>query len=181
MKKLFTILSLLPLSMAIAGWNPFADQPSGAAAAVHSDAVATVEKFKIVDPKLKTFFDKAYGYAVFPTVSKAGFGLGGAYGEGYVYKKSEFIGSSTLTQITIGFQIGGQAYSEIIFFKDKSALDKFTDDDFEIGAQISAILLNKGASADADYSDGVAVFTLPKGGLMYEAAIGGQKFNFEPK
>ncbi len=186
MKKLFTILLFTTFSgFVIAGWNPFEEekkQPKGAKSeATHLDADKTINKFKVIDPKLNLFFDRAYGYAVFPTVGKAGFGLGGAYGEGYVYKDGAFIGYSTLTQVTIGFQFGGQTYSEVIFFKDKDALDKFISGDFEMGAQASAVALTAGASADVDYNDGVAVFTLPKAGLMYEATIGGQKFSFEPK
>ncbi len=187
MKKLLTILILSStlVNISIAGWNPFAIEEKKSITAkptrVNSDADRTVNQFKAAEPKLHKFFEKAYGYAVFPTVSKAGFVLGGAYGEGYVYRKDGFIGNSTLTQVTVGFQIGGQAYSEIIFFKDKVALDRFISDDFEIGAQASAVLLGEGVSADVDYSDGVAVFTITKGGLMYEAAIGGQKFSFDPR
>ena len=125
------------------------------------------------------FRAKAYGYAVFPTVGKGGIGIGGAYGTGRVYERGRYIGRSNLAQLTIGFQLGGQAYSEIIFFRDKAALDDFTNGNFELGAQASAVAATAGASADADYSDGVAVFTMAKGGLMYEASIGGQKFSFK--
>jgi lipid-binding SYLF domain-containing protein len=107
-------------------------------------------------------------------------GLGGAYGKGEVYEREALIGVSSLTQLTIGFQLGGQAYSEIIFFKDKEALDDFKGGNFELGAQASAVAATAGASADASYDNGVAIFTLAKGGLMYEASIGGQKFSFEP-
>jgi lipid-binding SYLF domain-containing protein len=130
---------------------------------------------------MKVFFEKAYGYAVFPTVAKAGMGIGGAYGKGKVYEKGTLIGTSSLTQLTIGFQLGGQAYSEIIFFKDKKALDDFKSGNFELGAQASAVAVTAGASADADYDKGVAIFTQAKGGLMYEASVGGQKFSFKPK
>jgi lipid-binding SYLF domain-containing protein len=97
-----------------------------------------------------------------------------------VYEKGKPIGDTSLTQITIGFQLGGQAYSEIIFFKDKKTLDDFKNGNFELGAQASAVAVTAGASADANYEKGVAVFTMAKGGLMYEASVGGQKFSYDP-
>ena len=130
---------------------------------------------------MKVFFDKAYGYAVFPTVSKGAYVIGGAYGEGEVFKKGKLIGYSTLTQVTIGLQLGGQAYSEIIFFQDKRRLNNFKDGNFEFGAQASAVAVTAGVSADAAYNNGVAIFTIVKGGLMYEASVGGQKFRYERK
>ncbi len=163
-----------------AGWNPLAkDKPEDQK--VDSRAAAeTIAAFKNKDPGIKVFFDKAYGYVVFPTVGKGGIGIGGAYGKGEVYARGRRIGTSSLTQVTIGFQLGGQAYSEIIFFKDKATLDDFTSGNFEFSAQASAVAVTAGASADADYSNGVAIFTLAKGGLMYEASVGGQKFSFTP-
>jgi len=149
---------------------------------VEDERVAqTIADFKGSDPSLQAFFDKAYGYAVFPSVGKGGIGIGGAYGKGKVYRKGKLIGYTSLTQLTIGFQLGGQAYSEIIFFKDSRALNDFTGGNFEFGAQVSAVAVTAGASANADYSGGVAVFTRAKGGLMYEATVGGQKFGFTPK
>lgn len=184
-KRLFTILMVAffvvsPYSHA--GWNPL----SGSEKAENQPAndyktKETIANFKNADPGLQVFFDKAYGYAVFPTVGKGGIGIGGAYGKGEVYEKGVMIGTTSLTQVTIGFQLGGQAYSEIIFFKDKATLDDFKTGNFEFSAQASAVAATSGASADADYSNGVAVFTLAKGGLMYEASIGGQKFSFTPK
>ena len=100
--------------------------------------------------------------------------------KGEVYEQGVLIGTSSLTQLTIGWQLGGQAYSELVFFKDKAALDDFKRGNFELGAQASAVAATAGASADASYDNGVAIFTLAKGGLMYEASIGGQKFSFEP-
>jgi lipid-binding SYLF domain-containing protein len=113
-------------------------------------------------------------------VGKGGIGVGGAYGKGEVYHRGRMVGYSSITQLTLGFQLGGQAYSEIIFFRDRSDLDDFRAGNFEFGAQASAVAVTAGASANAGYSDGVAVFTLVKGGLMYEATIAGQKFNFTP-
>ena len=127
---------------------------------------------------LKPYFKKARGYAVFPNVGKGAFGIGVASGEGEVFEKGKVIGSTKLTQVSIGFQLGGQAFSQIIFFKDKKSLERFTEGNFVFGASASAALI-AGANASADYNDGVAVLTFSKGGLMYEASIGGQKFSYE--
>ncbi len=153
-----------------AGWDANAEKK----------AEETIARFKDTDPELLEFFNKAYGYAVFPTVGKAGMGIGGARGEGIVYEQGQAVGSSTLTQVTIGFQFGGQTYSEIIFFKSDDALKVFKEGNYELSAQASAVALTKGASADADYNEGVAVFTMTKTGAMFEASVGGQKLSFEP-
>ena len=140
--------------------------------------IEALDEFKEISA-LKIYFKKARGYAVFPKISKAGFGIGGARGKGEVFEKNEVIGSTTVTQFSIGLQLGGQAFSQIIFFKDKKDLERFTQGNFEFGASASAALITEGANASADYSDGVAVLTFSKGGLMYEASIGGQKFSFQ--
>ncbi|MGB2906098.1 MAG: YSC84-related protein [Candidatus Aminicenantaceae bacterium] len=144
-----------------------------------SEVQAVREHFEEGDPGMQAWFREAYGYAVFPSVGKGGFGIGGAHGKGLVYEQGNLVGRSTLTQLTIGFQFGGQAFSEVIFFKNKQAFDHFTQENFEFGAQVSAVALTAGISADLDYSGGVAIVTAPKGGLMYEASIGGQKFSFQ--
>ncbi len=169
---------LLPAGAALAGWNPLAKEQAADQPAASSEAAETIAAFKNKDAGINIFFDKAHGYAIFPTVAKGGMGIGGAYGKGEVYERGTRIGASSLTQLTIGFQLGGQAYSEIIFFKDKATLDNFTSGNFAFSAQASAVAITAGASADADYSNGVAIFTLAKGGLMYEASVGGQKFSF---
>ncbi|ABE53575.1 conserved hypothetical protein [Shewanella denitrificans OS217] len=170
---------------------------SQAAAEPYSNAMANFKQAA----ESKAFFNTAYGYAIFPTVGKGGFGIGAAYGEGRVYRGGQFTGESTMTQVSIGFQIGGQAYSEIIFFKNAEAYNNFTSGSFEFSAQASAVALNAGASAQvgttgnsanagqsggnqstkASYVNGMAIFTSAKGGLMYEAAIAGQSFSFKPK
>ena len=162
------------------------------------DNSKTVANFK-KSAQVKTFFDNAYGYAIFPTIGKAGFGVGGSYGEGSVYKQGRKTGSTSMVQVTIGFQLGGQAFSEIIFFENKKAYDNFTNGNFEFSAQASAVAINAGANAQTStagtsagaatspdrneqqgiYQNGMATFTYIKGGLMYEAALGGQKFSFE--
>ncbi|MBW1806512.1 MAG: hypothetical protein JRJ06_09205 [Deltaproteobacteria bacterium] len=150
-----------------------------AVAQSESEVQAVREHFEEGDPGMQAWFREAYAYAVFPSVGKGGFGIGGAHGKGLVYEQGNLVGKSTLTQLTIGFQLGGQAFSEVIFFKNKQAFDHFTQENFEFGAQVSAVALNAGISADMNYSRGVAIVTAPKGGLMYEASIGGQKFSYQ--
>lgn len=147
------------------------------------------------------FFNNAYGYAVFPNIGKGGIGVGGAHGKGRVYLQGRYVGDTSMTQVTLGFQLGGQVFSQIIFFKDKRAFDEFAGGNFEFGAQATAVAITAGASAQASttgssagisggqndasttggYYKGMAVFTVAKGGLMYEASIGGQKFSYTPK
>lgn len=144
-----------------------------------SDAQRTIVRFKESDAKVKSIFKSAYGYAIFPKVGKGAVFVGGAHGQGILYRGSVPVGYCDLSQATIGFQLGGQAYSEVIFFKTKAAFEKFKTGNFAFSAQASAVALSSGASADVDYSDGVLVFTEKIGGLMYEASIGGQKFRFQ--
>ena len=172
LNSIIGIFLLMNLSAAaLAGWDP---KEANAA----QEAIAA---FKATDPDLELFFDAAHGYAVFPSIGKAGMGIGGAYGTGVVYEKGKEIGTTTLKQVSIGFEFGGEHYREIIFFEDEKTLDNFKQGNYEMGAQASAVALKKGASKNADYNDGVAVFTQTKGGLMFDASIGGQKFTFEPK
>ncbi len=149
----------------------------------HSNKKAekTIHKFQKKNPALKDFFEQAHAYAVFPTVGKGAIGIGGAHGSGTVYERGKVVGSASLTQLTIGFQFGGQSYSEVIFFQTDQDFLRFTENKFELAAQASAVAADIGASADVAYQNGVAVFTMTKGGLMYEASVGGQKFKFKPK
>ncbi|MFL5402811.1 MAG: YSC84-related protein [Gemmatimonadales bacterium] len=146
-----------------------------------SDAAAVVAKFKQKDPGLARIFDEAAGYVVFPTVAKGGFGIGGARGKGYVYQQGRLIGRSTLTQLTVGLQAGGQAYSEVIFFKDNAALQNFERGHLKLDAQASAVALTERVAKDVAYRNGVAIVTMAEGGLMYEATVGGQKLSFKPR
>jgi lipid-binding SYLF domain-containing protein len=140
-----------------------------------------ITEFKEKDPSIDRFFNSAAGYVVIPTVGKAGFGIGGARGKGILYENGAPTAVITLTQLSIGFQWGGQAYSEFLFFEDAAALENFKRGNYELGAQASAVAITAGASADANFVGGVAIFTQAKGGLMYEASVGGQKFKVEPK
>ena len=168
---LFTISLFLALSMSAqtGGWNPELKENA-------DEALSNMLK---ETPKLETFKNKAYAYVIFPKVTKAGIGIGGAAGRGIVYQGDKVIGSSKLKQASIGLQLGGQQYSEAVFFKDKEAFEKFTNGNLKFDAQASAVAIKEGASADLSYSGGVAVFTQTKGGLMYEASIGGQHFTYE--
>ncbi len=132
-----------------------------------------------VFPALESYFLKSYGYAYFPKITKAGLGVGGAGGKGLVFEKNTVIGKTTLMQATIGFQAGGQQYEEIIFFEDKAALDRFKNNKFKFSAEASAVALKAGLTYNADYQDGVAVFTESEKGLMAEAALGTQKFKYK--
>lgn len=148
--------------------------------ALVDDAQAALARMKADDPSLDEFLKNGYGYAIFPSVGKGGLVVGGAYGQGVVYEGDKLIGYADLTQATIGLQLGGQSYSELIVFQNEQALRTFTSGSLEFAAQASAVALKSGASADANYTDGVAVFTRSNAGLMYEASIGGQNFDFVP-
>jgi lipid-binding SYLF domain-containing protein len=144
------------------------------------DADDAVARLKKVEPGLKRFFEKSAGYAVFPDVAKGGFIVGGAGGGGFVYENGNPIGKTSLSQATVGAQIGGQAYIEIIFFENAEALAAFKKGEWAMAAQVSAVAVKAGAAKNASYDHGVAVFTLIKGGAMAEASVGGQKFSYEP-
>lgn len=144
-----------------------------------ADSKTAKTAFINTDGQINNHFSTAYGYAIFPNVGKGGMGIGGAAGNGAVYEKGVLIGMAKMKQLTIGFQWGGQAYREVIFFETKADLDRFKENKFELSAQASAVAATAGASANAKYKDGVLIFTQTKGGLMYEASIGGQKFDFK--
>ena len=133
------------------------------------------------DPSMTQRFAEAYGYVIFPEVTKGAAGLGGAFGRGQVYEQGEFIGYASVTQGTVGVSLGGQTYAEVIFFKNERALRAFTGGTFQVAAQASAILVREGASTQADYNDGVMIFTLPFEGAMVDASVGGQQFDYEAK
>lgn len=176
----------LPLLPSVAGADEFAD---------------TIQLFRNSSSSA-AYFGKSYGYAVFPTIGKGGLGIGGAHGRGRVYSGGNHVGDTTMTQLSIGFQAGGQAFSQIIFFEDRRAFEEFTRGNFEFDAQASAVAITAGATAgvgtgggaragasaskrdaqneNTGFYRGMAVFYLVKGGAMYEAAVAGQKFTFTP-
>jgi lipid-binding SYLF domain-containing protein len=137
-----------------------------------------VKDFIHTDALMNNLFDNAYGYVIFPNVGKGAIAVGGATGNGIVYEKGKIIGKAKMTQVSIGFQFGGQAYREVIFFEDEATLDRFKENKIEFSAQASAVAATKGASTNVKYTNGVMIFTQQKGGLMYEASVGGQKFDF---
>ncbi len=186
-KRLMPILALLSFALAVS--PAWADE--------YQD---TINVFRNAGES-GTFFKSAYGYAVFPTIGKGGVGVGGAFGKGRVYEKGKYVGDTSVTQLTVGFQLGGQAYSQIIFFENQSAFKDFTGGNFAFGAEASAVAITAAAGAKANttgssagvsggrhdaktvgaYHNGMATFTVAKGGLMYEASIGGQKFSYKPR
>jgi lipid-binding SYLF domain-containing protein len=181
----YLITPLLLLAVAAAWAGPYSD---------------TIALFKNAGQSA-AFFDNSYGYALFPTIGKGGLIVGGAHGNGHVYQHGKYVGDTSVTQVSVGFQAGGQAYSQIVFFEDQRAFDEFTKGNFEFGADASAVAItaaagagvgttgaNAGASGgkkDATtagkYYKGVAVFTIVKGGAMYQATVAGQKFSYTPK
>jgi lipid-binding SYLF domain-containing protein len=188
MKFLFRPVALAPVLVLIAGMVHAADYSE------------TINLFRHAGESA-SFFHRSYGYAVFPTVGEGGLGVGGAFGKGRVYVHGRYVGDTSMGQISVGFQAGGKAYSQIIFFEDKRALDEFESGTFEFAAGASAVAITAGASASAGtsgasagasggkkharatgvYEKGMAVFTIAKGGLMYAATIAGQKFSFTPR
>jgi len=183
------ILAIMVLGLASATW----------AARKVEDYSETINNFK-QSSDVAPYFDSAHGYAVFPNIGKAGLGIGGAHGKGQVYTGGEVTGFTSLTDVSIGFQAGGQAYSQVVFFEDERAYNDFTSGNFEFDAQANAIAITASAGAKAgsegatagassggsggsyaaDYHKGMLVFTMGKGGLMYQATIGGQKYNYNP-
>ena len=186
LKRLLSVLAVLLLALPVS--SAWADE--------YSD---TVNLFKNAGES-GNFFKTAYGYAVFPTIGKGGVGIGGAFGKGRVYAKGKHVGDTSMSQVTVGFQLGGQGYSEIIFFEDERAFKEFTKGNFEFGADATAVAITAAAGAKASttgasagasggkkdaatvgsYHKGMATFTIVKGGLMYEASVGGQKFTYKP-
>ncbi|MCG8563980.1 MAG: lipid-binding SYLF domain-containing protein [Desulfobacterales bacterium] len=166
-----------------------------------ADSVAsTISVFK-KSPAVRPFFKNAYGYAVFPQIGKGGIFVGAAYGSGRVYRQGRITGTTSMTKVSLGFQLGGQVFSQIIFFQNEEAYYAFTRGNFEFDASASAVVITAGAQArvgtqggsaglsagpatgtqmETRYLRGMAVFVHTQGGLMYEASIGGQKFDFQP-
>ncbi len=188
MKKLTLIFGIILLSTVFLCNSAYADNNQ-----------KTITLFKKAGESA-AYFSNSFGYAVFPSIGKGGIGIGGAHGNGAVYVADKQVGTTSMTQLSIGLQFGGQAYSQVIFFKDKRAFDEFSGGEFEFGAQASAIAITAAASAGtsttgasssastskdsastatAGYHKGMAVFTIAKGGLMYEATIGGQKYSYK--
>lgn len=178
MRKTIVTSMILIVSLFISttqAWDPAKEQKD-----IDKANEARAEMLK-QDPSMQRFFDAAAGWVIIPTVGKGGIGIGGARGKGLLYEGGDPVGEVTMTQLTIGFQWGGQAYSQFMFFENQAAVDEFKEGNYELGAQASAVAVTAGASADANFINGVAIFTYVKGGLMYEASVGGQKFKVKMK
>ena len=172
---LATLMVLVALLITVNGFS----QSDSKKDKIVADAEEAKAEFIKADPKMADLFASSYGYVILPNVGKGAVGIGGAAGNGVAYEKGVKIGTASMKQVSIGFQGGGQAYREVIFFEAKKDFDKFKENKIELSAQISAVAAKKGASANAKFVDGVMVFTMQKGGLMYEAAVGGQKIKYE--
>ena len=147
---------------------------------LHEAVQETIDVVKLRDPSLAKWFDTAHGYAVFPGIGAGGFIIAGGHGSGEVYAAGKQIGTAKVTQLNIGATVGGQVTQQIIFFKDKFALDRFTKSGFEFDAAASAVMIKSGAASSVDYSNGIAAFVMPKKGAMVQASLGTQKFAFTP-
>lgn len=175
MRNKLLVLTALLLAGPLFAFEPDTNDP------MQLEVQKAIVEIKRVDPGMEAFFDHSAGYAVFPNVGKGGFVVGGAYGKGLVIAHGKVDGYTSLTQASVGLQLGGQKYSQFIFFKDDIALGNFKRGNLEFGATASAVAATKGASADTSYDKGVAVFTNAAGGLMAEGSVSGQKFTYEPK
>ena len=193
MKRLFAVLTSVALSSMFGSWALADDSPA--------ECAETIKLFQDAGESA-SFFKNSYGYAVFPTIGKAGLGIGGAHGSGCVYEKGKQVGTAKMNQVSFGWQAGAQGYSLLVFFEDDRAFKDFTSGNFEFGAKASAVAITAGASAGAGtggtssgasagkkdattqsrtgYEKGMASFSIIKGGLMYEAALGGAKFKYNP-
>lgn len=178
--KLILMTTSLILSLALAACATAPRTESGKAD-IRAESDSALTKSQRNDPTLTPILNSAMGYAVFPTVGKGAVGVGGAYGKGVLYENGSFAGYCDLSQASIGLQLGGQAYTEIIAFSTAEALTRFKTGHFSFDAQATAVAVKSGAGANAKYSNGVAVFTMDEAGLMYEASIGGQKFSYQAK
>lgn len=175
MKKIvLLVFTCLIAANAYAAWDPNED------AELTKAVEQTIAKLKETDPTVQTFFDKAYGYAVFPKITKGGLVVGGSHGKGQVYKGGKIVGNAKLSSASFGLQAGGQQFAEIIFFQDEETMTRLKENKFQFSAKASAVAATSGAAASTTWSNGVATFIMAEGGLMAEAALGSQKFTYEP-
>ena len=174
------LAGMLVVGMLVVGCSTAPKKESGREE-LRVESEATFKRMKLADPWLSNLLDKSAGYVVFPAVGKGGLIVGGAYGRGEVYEAGEFVGYADLSQATVGAQIGGQSFSELILFENKAAVETFKQGKLAFSANASAVAMKAGAAESARYTDGVLVFVMPQGGLMLEASIGGQTFSYQPK
>ena len=172
--KICSVAMVLSLAMGLTAMTVKAEDD------LQGESKEAVASFVKTDPSIQKFIDESSGYAIFPSVGKGGLVVGGAHGKGLLYEKGAVTGQTSMSQASIGAQAGGQSFSEIIFFETPTAVTDFKTGKFEMSADVSAVAAAQGAAKSAKYKNGVAVFTLPKKGLMVQASVGGQKFKFEP-
>jgi lipid-binding SYLF domain-containing protein len=175
MKTNSIFLSIALLVAGFAGVARAADEKAELTTAVEEAKATLIKK----DEGLKAVFEKARGHVIFPSVGKGGLGIGAAMGTGQLVEQGNVMGEAKLSQVSIGLQAGGQAYVEVICFEDQTSLDNFKKGNFEFSAQVSAVAVTAGVSKNAKYEKGIMVLTMAKGGLMYEASVGGQKFKYK--
>jgi lipid-binding SYLF domain-containing protein len=175
----FAATSLCALLAAAPAQAQKKSTPAEERALLGKDVQQTVAEYKKIDPAIDRFFKDSAGYVVFPRVGKGGFIFAGGHGDGELIEKGQVVGTASLTVVTVGFQVGAQVFSEIVFFSDAAALERFKQGKFELTAGASVAVIKAGAAKSANYRDGVAVFVQPRGGAMVEAAVGAQKFNYK--
>ncbi|HEU4632607.1 MAG TPA: YSC84-related protein [Flavisolibacter sp.] len=180
MKKI-SVLKMSAFSLLFTALMPAAlrAQDSDDRQHLQEDVDRAKQEFIKTDPMMKNLFDNSPGYVIFPNVGKGAIGVGGAAGNGIVFENGTAVGHAKMKQVTVGFQFGGKTYREVIFFETKEALDRFKQGNFELSAQASAVAVTKGAAANVKYREGILIFTQEKGGLMYEASVGGQHFDYK--
>ena len=176
MKRFTQIAATLLMATAFA--TPMSLLAQEKDAKLMDDCKEAKASFIKTDTLMQHLFDNSVGYVIFPNVGKGAIGVGGAAGNGILYEGDKAVGRASMKQVNVGFQFGGKAYREVIFFENQAALDRFKQNKFEFDAQASAVAANVGAAANIKYRNGVMVFTQEKGGLMYEASVGGQKFDY---
>jgi len=167
------------LLLIVAGCNTTPQKPESKTV-LDAEVTEAISFFKQKDPSIDKFFTSSYGYAVFPKIFKAAFWAGGAGGRGEVFEQGKMVGYSSMGQATIGLSFGGEFFREIVFFREKSDLDKFKTEEYTFAAQVAAVAITAGAAAKADYKDGLAVFVMSDKGLMVDVSVGGQKFSYNP-
>lgn len=179
MKSTMLSVAVLFVGVVVCGCHSAPSSPEEREA-LRQESQAAIKTMLAEDPGLDRLLKSAWGYAIFPSVGKGGLIVGGAHGHGEVYEQGRLIGHSTVTKADIGLQAGGQTYIELIVFQNRQALDRFTARKYQLAANASAVALKAGASQAADFREGMIIFTMPRGGLMVEASVGGQEFSFTP-
>ena len=177
MRALMNLIAVTCLGALVVGCST-SPKTTAAKEDLQGGAQRAIDRMAAADPDLRGVIDRSHGYAVFPKVGKGGVIVGGAYGRGVVYEQGNMIGYADLTQASVGAQLGGQTYSELIVFQTADALNRFRNNQLEFAATASAVILKQGAAKAAEFKDGVAIFVQPRAGAMAEASVGGQKFTF---